>query len=216
MAIVKFNVSGRPFEVLLSTIHKDPDNLLARIIDKQNSQMTTHKDGVYFIDRNPILFPYVLDYLRTDRIVYPTCISKIDFLRELQYYGLALKEVIKKQKTIDDAIGVTIANSMISNEANIAIKREMMALLVHLSAYVASGSPFSVYVVETEEITQFLKLIHIKNLSIHTYDARWQPHSTDRSIYYSHNSGDKCIERIFSPQEKIPQNLLRVSIGDRK
>ena len=217
MTTVKFNVSGHPFEVLLSTIHKDPDNLLARIIDKQNSQMATHKDGAYFIDRNPILFPYILDYLRTGRIVYPTCVSKIDFLRELQYYGLALNEMTKKQRTIDDVIDVAVANSIISNEKNSAIKQEMMTLLINLSAYVASGDSFYTYVVETDEIKQFLKLIHIKSLSTRTYDARWQQHSTDRLIYSSYNNeeGKSASSEHLGRQAKIPEHILRISIGDR-
>lgn len=64
--VVRFNVGGTIFTTTRSTIMKYPKTKLAAIIapDSQWNKI----DNIYFIDRTPLMFTYVLEYYRNDRL----------------------------------------------------------------------------------------------------------------------------------------------------
>lgn len=87
--MIRLNVGGRSFATTLTTLQKYPDTFLARSLATDNKiPLLRDETGAYFIDRNGELFAYVLDYYRIDRVVYPTLISREDFNRELDFWGI--------------------------------------------------------------------------------------------------------------------------------
>lgn len=89
---IKLNIGGRIHITTLSTINKYPNTLLGKLTSKENSKIAKKdEDGSYFFDRNPDLFCYVLDFYRTGNIIYPTNVSKQDFLNELKFWGIDVK-----------------------------------------------------------------------------------------------------------------------------
>ena len=82
---VKFNVSGRVFEVSRGLIDQQPGSVLGRMISE-----TWHRDQEepLFVDRNGDIFAQVLEYLRYGSIVLPSNMPKEMFTRDLDYYGL--------------------------------------------------------------------------------------------------------------------------------
>ena len=60
--IIKLNIGGVKYEVSRDTLNMYPDTMLARLI---SGNIPTQKvKGRIFIDRDGILFNYILDYLR--------------------------------------------------------------------------------------------------------------------------------------------------------
>lgn len=92
MNIVRFNVGGSYHQVVRATVNKYPETFLATLISERNSA-TAVKDetGAYFVDRNPQLFPFVLDFYRTDKVVFPTIVSKEDFVAELKFWKIPVE-----------------------------------------------------------------------------------------------------------------------------
>ncbi len=90
---VKFNVGGQIYEVSKSVLGSD--NMLSRSVSGR--WYDTNKAEI-FIDRDAILFSYVLKYLRDNKVSLPLTVSKNDLINELSYYGIAVIE-----ESIDDS-----------------------------------------------------------------------------------------------------------------
>lgn len=103
MDIVKLNVGGRVHQTTISTINKFPDTLLGKLLDKSNESIAKKdQDGCFFFDRNPDLFSFVLDFYRTGEIVYPTYVTKDDFLNEVKFWGIDVTN--EEFPTIDEIV----------------------------------------------------------------------------------------------------------------
>ena len=80
----------------------DPNSMLAKMFDPDSafSAPGVKKDGAYFIDRDPLLFGPVLNYLRSGHLEKDCNVPAL--LKEANYFGLlgleaALQEVAKEQ-----------------------------------------------------------------------------------------------------------------------
>lgn len=76
--IVKLNVGGKKFQTRKETILNKSDSLLARIIESERVDLNEE----LFFDRSSKYFPYILDYLRFNKINYKR--FKKEELKELQ------------------------------------------------------------------------------------------------------------------------------------
>lgn len=64
---VKLNIGGTVFMTTLETLTREKDNFFSAMFSEQfNTQ--PDEDGEHFIDRNPTMFPYILDYLRNSTL----------------------------------------------------------------------------------------------------------------------------------------------------
>lgn len=107
--IIELNVGGVIYATLLSTVTRDPNCLLGRLFaplvhsttagvggggagsgeGKEDVAKGVTKDakGRYFVDRDGVLFRYVLDYLRNEGLVLPECFHEKERLkREAEYF----------------------------------------------------------------------------------------------------------------------------------
>lgn len=86
---VILNVGGFRHETLSSTIASAPDTRLFWITEKngQSPEYDSEK-GEYFFDRNPLLFPYILNYYRTGKLHCPMDVCGSLFEEELQFWGI--------------------------------------------------------------------------------------------------------------------------------
>lgn len=86
--IVELNVGGIFYTTTLKTLQCEPDSHLAAIFA---GKVECEKDakGKYFLDRDGVLFRYVLDYLRDKSIVLPEGFRERERLKqEATFYGL--------------------------------------------------------------------------------------------------------------------------------
>lgn len=110
MEKIKLNIGGRLHTTTTQTLSKYPDTLLYRVISNKDLK-TKEEDGSYFFDRNPDLFSYVLDFYRNGKVVYPTFISKPDFLEEMKFWGIILDKDEKEEveiPTLDDIVNFNL------------------------------------------------------------------------------------------------------------
>nr|AIU98509.1 Kv3 family voltage-gated potassium channel protein [Polyorchis penicillatus] len=83
------NVGGYRHEVMASTIAFAPDTRLYWITQKKaQSPDYDPLTGEFFFDRNPIWFPYILNYYRLGKIHCPPDVCGSQFEEELQYWGI--------------------------------------------------------------------------------------------------------------------------------
>jgi len=68
-SIVQLNVGGTTFTTSLSTLRRYKSMLATMFSGRHEAAKDEH--GRYFIDRDPILFRYILDFMRSD-ILPPT------------------------------------------------------------------------------------------------------------------------------------------------
>ena len=80
----------------------EPNSMLAKMFDPDSafSAPGVKKDGAYFLDRNPVHFEAVLDFLRSGHLEKDCNVPAL--LKEANYFGLlgleaALQEVAKEQ-----------------------------------------------------------------------------------------------------------------------
>lgn len=88
--IVELNVGGVFYTASLATLTKYKESQLGKVFTGE-SELKLVKDskGKYFLDRDGVLFRYILDYLRNDKIVLPENFHEKDRLRnEADYFDL--------------------------------------------------------------------------------------------------------------------------------
>lgn len=86
--LVTLNVGGKIFTTRFSTIKQFPASRLARMLDGRDQEFKM-VGGQIFVDRDGVLFSFILDFLRTHQLLLPTDFS--DYLRlqrEALFYEL--------------------------------------------------------------------------------------------------------------------------------
>lgn len=86
--IISFLVGGQKFSIQREALNNYPESMLTRMVSNTGMKKSISTDGSFIIDRNPVVFPFILDTYRKQRIIYPLIISKDDFNEELDYFGL--------------------------------------------------------------------------------------------------------------------------------
>ena len=69
-AVVELNVGGQLYTTSLPTLLKDSDSLLSAMFSGRQ-KIPRDSRGRFFIDRDGVLFRYILDYLRNSKLALP-------------------------------------------------------------------------------------------------------------------------------------------------
>jgi len=102
-SVVTFNVGGKAFSTMYSTIALHPKSLLMTIV--QSKDAVRDENGYFFIDRNPKIFSIMLDYLRTNEIQREKLKKYLLPLRkEFTHFGLSCFYFKKKFERDGDRI----------------------------------------------------------------------------------------------------------------
>ncbi|CAF0784826.1 unnamed protein product [Didymodactylos carnosus] len=111
--IIELNIGGVTYSTLQSTLQSEPGSLLANLVGQQqnhhsnnvstdiDNKITRDNKNRYFIDRDGVLFRYVLDYLRCKKLVLPESFQEKERLKnEAEYYKLTsmVKELVIHQQ----------------------------------------------------------------------------------------------------------------------
>jgi hypothetical protein len=87
--IVELNVGGVFYTTRKETLGREAGSVLAKLIGAEEGQPTRDSKGRLFIDRDGVLFRYVLDYLRTKALALPDAFRERERLKqEAIYYNL--------------------------------------------------------------------------------------------------------------------------------
>ena len=149
---IKLNIGGSYHEITKSTLMTYPNTLLATMLTEHNSSLAKKdEDGRYFFDRNPLLFPFVLDFYRAGKVVFPKLVGKDDFVEELRFWGIDVELTIEeKMPTLNDIVnyaflpytvkmleGQDTVNMMMKNPKNFMLHAEK--LLVNIETALKKG-----------------------------------------------------------------------------
>jgi len=94
---VRLNVGGQTFLTTKTTLTKEKDSFLARLVS-DDPDLPTDKDesGAYMIDRDPKYFAPILNYLRHGKLIVDDHVSESGVLEEAEFY--AIKSMIPQLK----------------------------------------------------------------------------------------------------------------------
>ncbi|KAM6465393.1 potassium channel regulatory protein [Liasis olivaceus] len=86
--MIVLNVGGLKFTTRPSTLQRFPESRLARMLNRNDPEFKLI-NGQYFVDRDGVLFSYILDSLRTLQLALPSDFSDYKRLqREADFYEL--------------------------------------------------------------------------------------------------------------------------------
>lgn len=88
---VVINVGGRKFITWKDTLRRFPNTLLGN--ERLSSKFYDENRGEYFIDRDPHLFRYILNYYRSGKLHRSLEDCNESFEEELLFYGIAPHEI---------------------------------------------------------------------------------------------------------------------------
>eukprot|EP01080_Neovahlkampfia_damariscottae_P008902 gene8902-850_t len=99
---IKLNIGGRVFTTSLETLTHEKETYFSGMFSEQ-FDLGPDKDGEYFIDRNPMYFDIILDYLRApEKEIYFGGLSEQqikEFKTEVDFYCInSLKEILENPK----------------------------------------------------------------------------------------------------------------------
>ncbi|XP_066478304.1 potassium channel regulatory protein [Tiliqua scincoides] len=98
--VVILNVGGLKFTTWPSTLQQFPESRLARML-RGNDHEFKLVNGQFFVDRDGVLFSYILDFLRTLQISLPSDFSDYQRLqREAAFYELYSISNLLSQKSL--------------------------------------------------------------------------------------------------------------------
>ena len=108
---VTLNIGGQYFTTYQSTIHSYPGTRLSSI--SRSDTAYDSASGEYFFDRNPRLFPYILDFYRSGELHFPHCTCGTVIQQELAFWGISddkvatccwrtYKEFEEEKRTLDE------------------------------------------------------------------------------------------------------------------
>uniref|UniRef100_A0A914H2L2 BTB domain-containing protein n=1 Tax=Globodera rostochiensis TaxID=31243 RepID=A0A914H2L2_GLORO len=92
--VVQLNVGGTCFLTTIDTLKRDGGALLSQLLTLEGLEMNSKvakrmSNGTIFIDRDGELFAYILDYLRSGKLLLPENFRELARLREeVQFYQL--------------------------------------------------------------------------------------------------------------------------------
>ncbi|XP_072018527.1 uncharacterized protein [Amphiura filiformis] len=102
--IVNVNVGGHVYTTTKNTLCRFPDSMLGCMFSG-TLPSALDKEGNYFIDRDGTLFRYVLNFLRTSRLVLPKNFTEYELLgAEADFYQIPdlIDAVARRQKESDE------------------------------------------------------------------------------------------------------------------
>lgn len=85
---ISLNVGGQIFVTTLQTLRNDANTMLTSMFSGR-FDMTPRRDGSFFIDRDPTHFRFILNFLRTGKIVVPDDpVARKELLLEAEFYNV--------------------------------------------------------------------------------------------------------------------------------
>ena len=91
LKIINFNCGGEKFSVSHKTISKFKDSILFVMI---NGPWKEASQDEIFIDKDPVIFRAIINFMRNDELFIPPGISKEEIANELDYYNIPCKMVL--------------------------------------------------------------------------------------------------------------------------
>ena len=89
---INLNVGGTNFSTTRSTLTtKEPDSMLARMFDSEQNyvwQSSVDPSGAYLIDRSPVFFEPILNYLRHGELVMNKGVNPRGVMEEAKFFGI--------------------------------------------------------------------------------------------------------------------------------
>jgi len=108
--VVHVNVGGRVFSASKETFLSAPDSFFTNLLGSE--AFAKNEDGHYFIDRDPVLFPHIMTYLRTGQW-FTNCLNpdELDRLEgELDFYAMQLPRNWGTFDSFKSYSGITLEN----------------------------------------------------------------------------------------------------------
>lgn len=93
-SIIEINVGGVHYTTTLKTLQNEPDSKLSEIFNGKPKDCTKDAKGRIFLDRDGVLFRYILDYLRDGQLSLPDGFRERERLRK-EAESLKLSGLIK-------------------------------------------------------------------------------------------------------------------------
>ncbi|XP_022810466.1 uncharacterized protein LOC111347492 [Stylophora pistillata] len=113
---IKLNVGGKIYKTTQETLRKDPNSMLCAMFSGRFELKQDEEDGAYFIDSDPELFRYILNYLRKGELHFPEdkAIRK-DLLAEAKFYQVqGIIDELEKTSSLSDSVIVSNENHLLT------------------------------------------------------------------------------------------------------
>lgn len=96
---VKLNVGGTVFQTTKTTLSRDPNSFLYRLVQEDSDLISEQDDtGAFLIDRDATYFSPILNYLRHGKLVINKGLAEEGVLEEAEFYNIAELITMIKEK----------------------------------------------------------------------------------------------------------------------
>mmetsp|Transcript_27304 Transcript_27304/g.31197 ORF Transcript_27304/g.31197 Transcript_27304/m.31197 type:complete len:236 (+) Transcript_27304:281-988(+) len=182
----QFNVGGIVYQVSRSLLQSHPDTMLAK---SASDQWQEDPESEIFIERNGFRFQFVLDYLRDGCKCLPITESKIDFIKELEYYNIK----VNADKIENDKMQ----------------KANWLKLQEFVQSVRAESKKFQLDVICAEIAIYVMKKILGDYFEKCFTSSNYAPHnsiSNEYSLYASDSNEKECFAKCEQIRDQIQQD----------
>ncbi len=175
-AIVTLNVGGYLYTTSLTTLTKYPDSMLGAMFSGRMPSAQDHH-GHYLIDRDGVLFRYILNFLRTSALTLPDEFKEIDLLvKEAEFYQI--KELVEIVRSLQrrknsikkrDYIEIVMEDPGNWPYCTFLGREEILGQVQEISNYLNSHTKID-RVKLFEELQQLGFVLQFTNMSMSTFE----------------------------------------------
>ena len=151
--IIDLDVGGTRFRTTRQTLLSDPNSMLSKMFHPESPfSPGMKKDGAYFLDRDPVFFRVILNYLRSGHLDLDCNVDGL--LKEASFFGLSGLEAalqnpdLQTQGTIRAGRGVAVSDECKIILEEIKKSKKYRYCIFHIVRTRGVGERYMIYVEE--------------------------------------------------------------------
>ncbi|KAH9250866.1 hypothetical protein BASA81_011254 [Batrachochytrium salamandrivorans] len=206
---VKLNVGGSYFSTSVENLTREPDTFFAVMFSGRWDVKINPKDDAVFVDRSPLVFEFIIDYLRTGDIdlddLSPKQLNALN--KEADFYQIASLLELLRRPTFSPEVKGTIQLSQGNLCAKYVGNGRSWSYAISLPAFSPSLREMKVRQIKGEQVRIGVAPKSILEAGKEYSNCGWYVYTSDGSLYSQNGDSNKPFKQKIQEGSVITVKL---------